>query len=140
MLTLHRLPVGHTLPGLQDAGRPNAVGMGQPVLFLHRPTYHPRSFERLPVMAKKKSSSADPWTIATTTHKGRPAELMTFTGKTESEYDAFLDARFAPGREAIGFRQDSAAKTGRLAAEDGRNRGHFRWFQFRRLIVEESPT
>lgn len=69
-----------------------------------------------------------PYKITRTTHRGRPAELLTFIGSTTDEYDQFLDARFADGREPLGWRTDAGAKGGNV---DGR----FVWFQFRREIA-----
>lgn len=57
--------------------------------------------------------------------------MLTFTGTTEDEYDTFLDARFAEGREAVGFRQDAGAPTMKLM-----DSGRFVWCQFRRLVQE----
>ena len=73
---------------------------------------------------------ATPYSVRRTKLQGRPAELLTFTGATEDEYDAFLDARFAEGREAVGFRQDAGAPT-KVLADSGR----FVWCQFRRLLT-----
>ena len=75
-----------------------------------------------------------PYKIRRTTWLGRAAELMTFTGTTEAEYDVFLDARFADGRESIGFRRDSAAPAAFLTDETGAKSVQLRWLQFRRSI------
>lgn len=72
-----------------------------------------------------------PFAIRRTKLRGKPAELLTFTGTTEDEYDTFLDARFAEGREAVGFRQDAGAPTMKLM-----DSGRFVWCQFRRLVQE----
>jgi hypothetical protein len=63
------------------------------------------------------------------------AELMTFTGSTEEQYDQFLDARFAPGTEPIGFRNDSAAPYGKPLQENG-EAGRLQYFQFRRYLLD----
>lgn len=71
-----------------------------------------------------------PYTVRQTTARGRPAELLTFMGTTEEEYDQFLDARFADGREPLGFKQDAGAVMRQLDS------GRSVWCQFRRLILE----
>ncbi len=80
---------------------------------------------------------AKPYRVAKTKFKGRPAELLTFTGSTESEYDEFLDARFADGREAIGFRTGASALYKKLVDASGKLVGGIVPCQFRRLVVEE---
>lgn len=75
-----------------------------------------------------------PYKITKTAYRGRPAELMTFTGTTEAEFDAFLDARFTEGREGIGPKTDATAKMGRPLDENGKP-GQTRWYQYRRLIT-----
>lgn len=71
-----------------------------------------------------------PYTVHRTRWKGCPAELVTFTGTTSEEYDVFLDARFAEGREPVGWRTDAGAPYVQI---DGRMQP----CQYRRLIVGE---
>lgn len=76
-----------------------------------------------------------PYTIRRIKYRGRPAELMTFTGRTQEEFDVFLDARFAEGREPIGPRTDGNAPMGHLYDAAGKLPG-LCWFQYRRYVIE----
>jgi hypothetical protein len=75
-----------------------------------------------------------PFAVRRITWQGHPAELMTFTGATEEEYDQFLDARFADGRDPIGFRTDAAAPARFLTDASGGKGICLRWLQFRRFV------
>lgn len=81
-----------------------------------------------------------PWTIRRTTWKGFPAELMTFIGTTEAEYDEFLDARFADAREPIGFNRDSSAPHSYLLDETGSKGIRLHPLQFRRYVETAGRT
>jgi hypothetical protein len=76
-----------------------------------------------------------PYSIRRTKWNGQPAELLTFTGTSEEEYDQFLDARHAEGREPIGFRTDSAAPAAFLTDASGSKGIQLRWLQYRRYVV-----
>lgn len=52
---------------------------------------------------------SEPYRITRTTYRGRSSETLTFTGSTEEEYDLFRGARFADGREAIGWDTSASA-------------------------------
>lgn len=77
----------------------------------------------------------NPWKVRKIKWNGEPAELMTFTGTTEAEYDSFLDARFEDGKEPIGFRRDSAAEAKFLLDEHGQKCTCLHWMQFRRYTT-----
>lgn len=61
--------------------------------------------------------AANPWKVRRGERlingRARRTLTITFTGSTEAEYDAFLDARFAhaPGAEPIGWKQGSRSPT-----------------------------
>lgn len=72
-----------------------------------------------------------PYTVRRTTRtvnrRQRQAEILTFTGSTEEEYDAFRDARSERG-ESLGYITGQRAKQGELTS------GNLVWLQWVRLL------